>query len=247
MKAPDLQNGFMIMQPEGPNRWCTGVECVLVRKSSDYAQPEAAYLSHECRAEAVHADPYAHPGVYEYVAISTWSGNYALRSGPSLTGVDGASEEDATASDVSHEQIDMGIKVTCPERDVRPLAFGEVLSMLQSDSQAGFRSPFMGISYRRDSFAYTLYAPCRYINFPHPVKEPRSYLQPISGYVLYEEGGRFYTAYVVTYIEGGDPKSLQFKVREPYNAGDYATHEFCRNVKIADGGIQCTFFDYESR
>ena len=246
MKAPDLEHGFMIMSPDSPNRWWTGIECVLVRQVQGAAKPQGAFLSHECRAEAVNEDPYSHPGVYEYVAISTWDGNYALRSGPKLTGVRGPADRDTVRPDAAYERTEMEITVTSPDREVAPLSFAEVKEMLQAGFPAGYRKLHMAISYRQDGNDYTLYAPCRYINFPHPTKESRSYLQPISGYVLYEKEGRFFTAYVVSYVVDEGPKSIQFKIRDRYSAGDFVTQEFCREQRIDDAGMECAFFAYEN-
>ena len=245
MEVPDLERGFMIMNPDSPNRWWTGIECVLARQVQGTDGSQRAYLSHECRAEAVNEDPYSHPGVYEYVAISTWDGNYALRSGPRLVGVRGPADRETVRPDADYEKTDMQIVVTSPDRDVTPLSFTTVKEMLQGEFPTGHRKLHMAISYRQDGSEYTLYAPCRYINFPHPVKASRSYLQPISGYVLYEKEGRFATAYVVSYVEDGGPKSLQFKVRDRYCEGDLVTQEFCREERIDTAGLKCTFFAYE--
>ena len=103
MKVPDLEHGFMIMGVDNSNRWWTGIECVLARQAQGAAEPERAYLSHECRAEAVNEDPYSHPGIYEYVAISTWDGNFALRSGPKLVGVRGPADRETIRPDASYE------------------------------------------------------------------------------------------------------------------------------------------------
>lgn len=245
MKMPDLENGFIILNLDCANRWYTGIECVLARQAPGETDPQRAFLSQECRAELVNEDPYSHPGMYEYVAISTWDGNYALRSGPMLAGVRGPADGDTVRPDASYEKVEMRIAVTCPERDVRQIPFDELKQSLQTDFAAGYRKPYMAISYWQGENAYTLVAPCRYINFPHPTKADRSYLQPISGYVLYEKDGKFFTAYVVTYIEDGNAKSVQFKVRDRYSAGDLATHEFCREERIENPRMTCEFFAYE--
>ena len=227
----------MILQYAGPNRWWTGVECVLARRAPGAAENQRAFLSHECRAESVSADPFSHPGNYEYVGLSTWSGNYALRAGPDITGVRGPGGAQVARQDASYEQVSMEIRVSCAQTEARPRSYQDVLHTLQSDFQGGHQKLHMAISYRQDGHDHTLYAPCRYINFPHP-DAGRSYLQPISGLVLYEKAGRFFVSYVVTYIEDGRVRALQFRVR------DTDTHEFSRVERVEDDHAACAFFTY---
>ena len=244
MNVPDLQDGFMVINHDGvidkkvnENRWLTPVECVLVRKTVGQSQDQRAYLCHECRAELVGEDPFGHHGNYEWVGLSAWDGNYAIRSGPG--------HANQPVQQYGNMPSDMTIKVSCPDRKAKALSFAEVLEMLQSDFKAGYQRLHMAISYRQDGHDYVLYAPSNYVNFPHPTKGIRSYVQPISGYVLYEKGGRFYTAYVVSWIERGQTKSLQFKVRDQISYGETVTHDFNRTVRIDDERMKVEFFVYE--
>ncbi len=240
MHTPDLKDGFIILNRTAPNRWWTGVECALLRTRS--AGPEGgteqwAYLSHECRAELVNDDPFGHPGVYEYAAAHTWAGNVALRAGPGLVGVRGPGSEDVPAEAVAHEWVDMPIDVACPAREAQERSFDDVLLTLRSDFADGHDKLHMAIAYRQGGHDYTLYTPCRYINFAHP-DEDRIYLQPISGLVLYERDERFYASYVVIYIEQGHVRALQFRTRHPQ------THEFSEVQRIDVEDATCRFFIY---
>ena len=245
MIVPDLQDGFMVINHDGvidkklnENRWFTPVECVLSRKTAGQSQDQRAYLCHECRAELVGEDPFGHQGNYEWVGLSAWDGNYAIRSGPG--------HGNQPLQQYGKMPSDMTIKVACPDRKAKALSFAEVLAMLQSDFKAGYQRLHMAISYRQDGYDYVLYAPGNYINFPHPTKGIRSYLQPITGYVLYDMGGRLYTAYMVAWIERGQTKSLQFKVRDQVTYGETVTHDFNRTVRIDDKQMKVEFFVYEN-
>ncbi|MSU45878.1 MAG: hypothetical protein EXS42_01800 [Lacunisphaera sp.] len=244
MIAPDLQDGFMIFNYDGvidkkvnENRWLTPIECVLVRKTAGKSQVQRAYLGHECRAESVGENPFGHHGNYEWVGLSAWDGNYAIRSGPG--------HANQPVQQYGKMPSDMTIKVACPDRKAKAVSFAEALQMLQSDFKDGYRRLYIAISYRQDGYEYVLYAPSNYINFPHPTKGVRSYLQPISGYVLYEKDGLFFTAYVVSWIERGQTKSLQFKVRDQVSYGETVTHDFNRTVHIDDDRMKVAFFIYE--
>ena len=244
MTVPDLHSGFMMMGYDGSNRWQTAVECVLARRVPGQAEEQYAYLSHECRAERVCDDPFGHPGEYEYVGISTWAGNYAMRSGPALAGVRSAPRPGDDVKDFSYEQIAGKTAVFCDRNEAQRLSFEQVKHLLQTDFEDGYRKLYVAVSFRQGANEYTLYAPARYINFPHPTETDRSYLQPISGYVLYEKDERFFTAYVVAYIEEGQTRGLQFKVRDTVSYGDVSTHEFCRTERIDDDRMTCEFFAY---
>ena len=242
LTVPDLQDGFLIFNYDGvidhkvsTNRWCESVECVLERKSAGSDGRQRAYLSQECRAEMVGHDPFGHRGNYEWVGISAWNGNYHLRSGP------------GNQPEKFCEKMppDLTIKVTCPDRKARRLSFEETLQLLQSDFRGGFKQLYLAVTYHLGGYEYHLTAASRYINFPHPQKSVQPYLQPIQGYVLYEQDGRFYTAYVVAWIEQGQTKSLQFKVRDQVTYGKTVTHDFNRTVRINDDRSRVDFFVYE--
>ena len=238
MMVPDLQNGFMILNHDAPNRWLTGIECVLARRESPGAEEQRAYLSQECRAEQVCDDPFSHAGEYEYVGISTWSGNYALRSGSSITGVKSPEKADEGGPDLSHEKVDRNFVVSCSDRQARQVSYEEVQRLLQSDFEDGYMRLYMAISFRQRGHAYVLYAPCRYINFPNPRSAAGDYLQPISGYVLYEREDRFAVAYVVCHIAEGRTRALQFKLRPR------TSYDFCETERIDDDAMECVFFSY---
>ena len=163
--VPDLEDGFMVLHYDARNRYQTGIECVLVRQKDD-GEEERAYLSHECRAEAVSEDPFSHPGNYEFVAISTWTGNYNLRSGSSLFGFNPLRNLGGNLPDAAYEKTDRKNFVSCNDRTVNYLRFGEVIALLQQDFNSGYKKLYMEMSFRRSDCKYHLYAPCRYINFP---------------------------------------------------------------------------------
>ena len=60
--------------------------------------------------------------------------------------------------------------------------------------------------------------------------------------VLYGKERQFHIAYVVSYVEDRDSKSVPVKIRNRYAAADLVTHEFCREKRIEDATMQCIFF-----
>ena len=264
--VPDLQNGFMILNYNRPNRWQTEIECVLDRQKDDM-EVKRAYLSHECRAEVVHEDPFSHPGNHEGVGISTWTGNYTLRSGPSVFGLNPFKNIKKEGPVAAYTKKDSEPLISCVDRKVQYLRFEETIELLQSDFDGIYKKLYMELSYCQSGYDYKLYAPCRYLNFPNPESEGRKYLQPISGYVLYEKNNQFYISYVVSHVTDGITKSIQFKVRDKISfieakfhnhkyfklfrmldkyvfSAFFLTHDFYRTEKVNEGPIRCRFFCY---
>ena len=262
VKVPDFENGFMMLNHNTANLWQTRVEAVLVkeaggdsRDSSD-DQDKYSYLSHECRAEDVSEDPFRE-GDYLYVGVSTYSGDCLFGNGSSLRRKSPKFQMRGT----NNQHF-----VNCEEVNAKFISFDEVLRNLQSDCSYGFRRLYTELIYTHLGVTYRLYTPCRYLNFPNPELEKKKYLQPISGYVLFEEEEQFYLAYVVAHIADGETKSIQFRLHEQTNyfktvawgkkysliprllnalpAVLYAAG-YERVVRISGSDMQCRFFSYQ--
>ena len=69
------------------------------------------------------------------------------------------------------------------------------------------RKTFMKLKWMQLGQGYTLYCPCRYINYPEPGAE-WSYVQPISGYVLFPIAGGVHMLAYVACAENADGETL---------------------------------------
>jgi len=264
--APDLRDGFMILNYNGNNRWQTGIECVLVR-SKEGGEEERAYLSHECRAENVSADPFSHPGDYEFVGISTWNGNYLIRSGSCFYGFNPFSSSRRNTFGPTYEKTSQIFLVSCKNREAHYLSFDEALELLQQNFGNGYKKLYIKATFKRSGYKYTIYAPANYINFPSADNVTKKYLQPISGYVLYEDSGRFFISYIVCHITDSLPTVIQFKVRDkasfvstkephgitypifhifdkPIFSKFFVMEGFYRTERMGPEEAQCEFFYY---
>ena len=208
-EVPDLESGFMILNRDTPNRWQTRIESALVRKESNHGS-EYAYLSHECRSENVGEDPFGH-GDALFVGISTWSGNFFLGSGSSLF----RKNQKFHPRETQNEFL-----VSCKSRAITYLDFDNVLTYLQRDCESSYEVIYTEIEFCINNQEYLLYTPCRYINFPNPLEPSKRYLQPISGYVLLEDVGKFFLAYVVCHIAEGETRTVQFRALDQLNYFD---------------------------
>ena len=175
--APDLEYGYMILNHNTDNRWQTKVESVLSQLQDDGTE-QFSYLSHECRSEDVNENSFKHEDS-EYICFSTWSGNYILGAGSSLR--KNPKFEPRKSSNIHF--------IKCTHRQTKYLGFSDVLDNLHSDCSQGYKPLYLEFNYQHCGSSYKLFTPCRYLNFPNPDLQPLRYLQPICGYVLYEEQG----------------------------------------------------------
>lgn len=215
--VPDFENGYMVMAHDSPNRWRTGIECVLTR-SKDGAEIQHAYLSHECRAENVASEIFD-DRCYEFVAAKLWSGDYYLRGGSYNYGFNPFRNLRKSPPECTYEKLpDENIFVHCPMRSPRYLDFDEALESLQSENDGKRKKLFMKVTFRHSGFNYALYAPSRYINYPHPELGPElgegRYIQPISGLVLFDEGAVARIAYVAAHMRETATETVEFNVRD---------------------------------
>ena len=254
--VPDLADGHIILNHNTDNRWQTRIEAVLTRQVAGREEDEQySYLSHECRSEDVSEDPFQHEDS-EYLGISTWDGNYILGAGSSLF------RKNPKFYPRKTDNIHL---VTCPPRQATFLNFDDVLDSLQTDCKNGYTNLYVKFEYQIGKSKYKIYTPCRYLNFPNPRKQLKRYLQPICGYVLFEQDDKFYLAYVVAYIEAGATKTIQFRLSEQTNyfstingsgwklrAIRKITHAllftrgFCRVVNPSNKNVRCQFFHFDS-
>jgi len=250
--VPDLETGFMILNHDRDNRWQTPIEAILSKTTEDNRK-EFAYLSHECRSENVDEDPFAHEDS-EFLGISTWSGNYLMGSGSSLF---------KQNPKFMTRKTKASYFVSCEPRTANFIDFDNVLSFLQTDCAINYKPLHMELSFNSSGTRYKLYSRCRYLNFPNPNLTNQRYLQPISGYVLYEEAETFYLAYVVCYMRSGLTKTIQFRLSEQIDYFKTINHPgamlrsflrcippllytrgFRRVAKFTSPEVECRFFVY---
>ncbi len=210
----DLENGHISIgsgRVDENNRWQTGVECILSR-TNGYNEKQYAWLSHECRSESVSPNIFDRQN-YEFVVVKGWSGTVCLRGGSYNYGFNPFRNFLGKAPQITHENTDMGVEVYCKARKARELGFDEAVEFFQKEDVKKSNKIYMLVEYEAGSYKYELYAPCRYTNYPDSSKDGK-YLQPISGYVLFEDRERFHLSYVAAHIREDGTKTVEFRVRE---------------------------------
>jgi len=192
-ELPDLVNGYVTVAAFNPaNNWTTPIEAVLIKHG---AQTSVAYLTHECRAESVSAEGiFREENVHEFCVVVGWEGeSICLRSGLRLSGSRYFDLLGRTKA-VFRNDVVVG------ESPVEVLSYDDALDLMRNPERRGVsRNLFLKVDFSHGQECYELLAPARYINFPNKQLEA-SYLQPISGYVLFEDAGELKLAYVACYM-----------------------------------------------
>ncbi len=246
----------MVMRGRGnANFWQTPVECALA-KTDRRNETQVAWLSHECRAEDISHSIFEGQRIYEAVAVKGWDQTIFLRSGSYNYSLNPARPDQLT-----YERGALEIQINCEPRTARNIDFAETLALFQN---GGGNKIYMLIEYEKDSCRYRLYAPCRCVNYPAPDSGER-YLQPISGYVLFDDAAKISVGYVAAHVRE-DETSVEYCLREKisyintkqkrsrlyrlFSLFDFlilrfffVTDEFTRVEKLPSA--RCTFFVYE--
>lgn len=261
----DIENAVMVMPGGGnSNRWQTGVECILSR-IDHRNEVQVAWLSHECRAEHISPERiFDGSRHYEFLAVQGWDGSICIRSGPYNYGLNPIKNYWRNYPAAVYDTGTLEIQVFCAVRKIRVLDFSEALANLRGRDDGKRDKIFMLVEYEKGPYRYSLTTQCKYVNFPGPSSE--QYIQPISGYVLFEDDGKFHVSYVAAHIRDNGVKSVEFCLRERTSylntkswAGPlylfrlldqllfkfiFVTDEFTRIEKASPA--KCTLFVYEN-
>ncbi|MEE2761105.1 MAG: hypothetical protein VYE18_06645 [Pseudomonadota bacterium] len=208
----DLENGYLILGSGEDINWQTSVECILSR-TSEHNEKQHAWLSNECRAEAPSPDIFGFDRNYEHVVVKGWDKNVCVRGGSYNYGFNPIKNFLGKVPETAHEISDCDVKVYCKLRNVKALSFDEALEFFQKNDETKSNKIYMLVEYETGSRKYKLIAPCRLTNFTNSLNN-KKFLQPISGFVLFECGERFHIAYVAAHIREAGTKSVEFRVRE---------------------------------
>ena len=206
----DLENGYMVTGES--NLWQTDVKCILARTNGQN-EKQYAWLSQECRAESVSPDIFGTSENYEFVVIKGWNGFVSLRSGSSNYDFNPIRNFLGKAPETTYIIGGSAVEAHCNMRKVRILNFDEALEFFQKEDESKTNKIYMLIEYEIGSCKYELYAPCRYTNYPQTLSNEK-YLQPNSGYVLFEEREKFYLSYVAAHLREDGTRSVEFRIRE---------------------------------
>ena len=191
-KKIDLKKSFVhFIGPK--NSWRTNIKSILTFENN------SLFLVKECRAELVGANPFNHPGRYEFLGIVDDDKTHFIRTKP----LDG---------NFKNIQLDAQIKnkKNIVKADIEYLSFERVNEIVSSDETS---SIYCEIEYEYESIKYNLTSKCEYINYS-TLKNNEKYLQPIMGYVPFILDNNLRYGYVVIKVNEKVNGNLEFLLNE---------------------------------
>jgi hypothetical protein len=185
---PDILDGYALVGTDRKNSWRTEIRSMLTREMS--TGQDISYLTHECRAEHIGASIFTGK-LYEFAIVCTTNQNYALRYGAANYGFRQRSQQPVI------EPVDLEVEINAPLRKITRLSLEEAIDFARNGNTSRL---FMKIEYELGGENYICLTPCRYINFPNISLTDKIYIQPISGYTLFNNGKKLMTSYIATYV-----------------------------------------------
>lgn len=223
-RAPDLLRGFMVNTYTYYNRFQTFIDCALFGEAPD-GREKFAYLSSRCRPESIGQDElFSKVGLYDFAAIHSSDGTLALHAGSAETSRNFLKARPAHyVSPLLHPS-----HVECPQAEITVLPLDAVLNELQSAETGRDNLLYLRCDWEDASGRWSLFAPCRYTNFPHPDMDHRDmwrdkpnyshhedrYIQPISGPVLFPLDGTYYQAFIAAHIDRTGTRRIEFSLMD---------------------------------
>ncbi|MEO5337104.1 MAG: hypothetical protein H7841_09455 [Magnetospirillum sp. WYHS-4] len=210
LPCPDLRGGSIVNGRDDGNLWTTEIQCVLVGEDG-----ETLYLSHECRFESVAFGPEP-PAEGETLikrrqpfSFLTFTRNGRFFHIPQPDTLFGESLTRGTRRiDVDggfvfrpHSQEDWASRVSCSWGEGEEVSFSQLSADLHRKA-VPVRDLFVRARFGLSGRQWSLYCPCRYLNFPGPRLPGGPYLQPISGHVLVPVEDSFSAGYLVAGTDG---------------------------------------------
>ena len=217
-RAPDLDDGFVVLGSSSPNSWSTEIRCAVREHRPDGSRLH--YLSKECRSEDIAIrDGSAAGRIFQ--SERSWEFLMAIVDGQPMqmtnsdvTIIPIDTEAEHRVSDCVIKPMamaeDFTVEVHCPLRETTRLTFSEVLEGLR-ERILPIRKLFMKIAVRSDGASFEIFCPCRYVNFGNGDTDAGDYVQPISGYVMAPPAdGTAQIGYIACAVAGDGSSVIEF-------------------------------------
>jgi len=210
MRYINLEKSFLFAHINKYNSWRSSVKSLLINLTDN----KKYYLTKECRAESIGQYPFTHPAKSEMCIIfEDKKLKYLIRDNPVLKKND---------FDNHHYQIvpikENEDKVIVTETDYDLLDYNNTLNFLKNRS---LENIYCKLDYNFQNKKYSIFSKVEYINFPGSNSKNRNYdtsfLQPIMGYVPFEQDGKIFITYVVRYTSPKLEGNLEFILRANTN------------------------------
>ena len=206
MNILDLENSYVYFGCNTDNSWRSSIKSTLTNVTDN----KIFYLTKECRAERVGQYPFSHPAKSELcIIVEDKHCKYIIRDIPVLKKKDFDDHYYSIRS--LKEKKD---EVILTKTDYALLDYESVLKHLYNRT---LENIYCKLDYTFQNKNYSVFSKVEYINFPglnvKNRKYDTNYLQPIMGYVPFENNGKIYIAYVARYISPKLEGNLEFRLR----------------------------------
>ena len=200
MRYISLDESFAYLNAKKKNSWRVSIKSVLVNETDKTSY----YLTKECIAERIGANPFRHKAKSELCVVLDSEGNtYKIRDIPFF-------KRNEFGEHYHQRNFKTSDELRLKEASFEEVEFSKVICDLKNRKLGNLYSKF-SFNYRGKK--YFIFAKVEYLNFAGKNNEDEDYLQPIFGYVPFLIDGNIHIGYVVKYIEENGGGNLEIRLR----------------------------------
>jgi len=224
MNILDLENSYVYFCCDEVNSWRGSIKSTL----TNLTDKKTFYLTKECRAEIIGQYPFKHQAKSELcIVVKDKNCKYLIRDNPVFKNND---------FDNHHYGI-RSLKESNDEIILTKTNY-ELLdyeSVLQHLNKRTLKNIYCKFDYTFKSKNYSVFSKVEYLNFPGSMFNRTlntNYLQPIMGYVPFENNEKIYIAYVARYVSPKLKGNLEFRLRSNTKVSDFYYGNYNLKVKL---------------
>ena len=224
MNNLDLENSYVYFNSNTNNCFRGSIKSTLTNVTDN----KTFYLTKECRAETIGQYPFTHPAKSELcIIVEDKNCKYLIRDNPVFK----ENDFDSHHYDI-HSLQEKKEEVVLTKTDYELLDYESVLKHLNNRT---LENIYCKLNYTFQNKDYSVFSKVEYINFPGPNLNNRkldtNYLQPIMGYVPFENNGKIYIAYVVRYTSPKLEGNLEFRLRANTKLSNFYYDDYSLKVR----------------
>ena len=225
MHILDLENSYVYFNCNTDNCWRASIKSTLTNVTDN----KTFYLTKECRAETVGQYPFTYPEKNELcIIVEDNNFKYLIRNNSVFKKNDFDRHHYGIRSLKKNKD-----EVILTKTDYRLLDYESVLKHLNNRT---LENMYCKLNYTFQNKNYSIFSKVEYINFPGSNVINREfdtdYLQPIMGYVPFENNGKIYIAYVVRYISPKLEGNLEFRLRANTKLSNFYYGDYGLKVRL---------------
>ncbi len=226
----DLENSYVYFNCGEVNCWRGAIKSTLTNITDN----KTYYLTKECRAEIIGQYPFKHQSNSEIcIIVKDKDCKYAIRDNPIFKNDDFDNHHYHMVS--LKESND---EVILTKTNYELLDYENILEHLYNRT---LENIYLNLDYTFQNKKYSIFSKVEYLNFPGSMVDKKTeknrtldtnYLQPIIGYVPFENNGKIHIAYVARYISQNLQGNLEFRLRTNTKSSNFYYGAYNLKVKL---------------